>query len=104
MNLTWLDLSFNSISKLEGLDKLTRLTDLSLFSNKLERIENIQTLEELVVLSLGMLTHVLCLKMPCQRLQKPKAFCHRSLRITVCSHWYNIIYMCIEAGLLNEDF
>lgn len=53
VNLTWLDLSFNNISKLEGLSKLTKLTDLSLFSNKLERIENVQTLQELIVLSVG---------------------------------------------------
>ncbi len=53
VNLTWLDLSFNNITKLEGLSKLKKLTDLSLFSNKLERIENIETLEDLVVLSLG---------------------------------------------------
>ena len=53
VSLTWLDLSFNSITKLEGLSKLKKLTDLSLFSNKLERIENIETLEDLVVLSLG---------------------------------------------------
>ena len=53
VNLTWLDLSFNNISKLEGLSKLTKLTDLSLFSNKLERMENIQTLQELIVLSVG---------------------------------------------------
>lgn len=30
VNLTWLDLSFNLISKIENLDKLTKLTDLSL--------------------------------------------------------------------------
>lgn len=53
VNLEWLDLSFNSISKLEGLEKLVKLTDLSLFSNKLDKIENIQNLTELVVLSLG---------------------------------------------------
>ena len=53
VNLEWLDLSFNSISKLEGLEKLVKLTDLSLFSNKLDKIENIQKLTELVVLSLG---------------------------------------------------
>ena len=51
--MEWLDLSFNSISKLEGLEKLVKLTDLSLFSNKLDKIENIQKLTELVVLSLG---------------------------------------------------
>ena len=59
VNLTWLDLSFNNISKLEGLSKLTKLTDLSLFSNKLDRIENIQALEDLVVLSLGKVLHSL---------------------------------------------
>ena len=53
VNLTWLDLSFNNISKLEGLSTLTKLTDLSLFSNKLEKIENIESLEALVVLSVG---------------------------------------------------
>ena len=53
VNLEWLDLSFNSITKMEGLEKLVKLTDLSLFSNKLEKIENIQTLKQLVVLSFG---------------------------------------------------
>lgn len=64
VNLEWLDLSFNNISKLEGLEKLVKLTDLSLFSNKLEKVENIQTLTELVVLSLGktwLLSYSLCL-------------------------------------------
>ena len=51
--MTWLDLSFNQITKLEGLSKLTKLTDLSLFNNKLDKIENIQALQDLVVLSLG---------------------------------------------------
>ena len=32
----WLDLSFNNISKIEGLDKLTKLTDLSLFNNLIQ--------------------------------------------------------------------
>ena len=53
MNLTWLDLSFNAISKIEGLDKLTNLTDLSLFCNHIEKIENLQTLTNLSVLSIG---------------------------------------------------
>ena len=53
VNLTWLDLSFNAISKIEGLDKLTKLTDLSLFCNHIEKIENLQTLTNLSVLSIG---------------------------------------------------
>ena len=35
VHLEWLDLSFNNISKIEGLDKLTKLTDLSLFANRI---------------------------------------------------------------------
>ena len=31
VNLVWLDLGFNKISKIEGLNKLTKLEDLSLF-------------------------------------------------------------------------
>lgn len=31
VNLTWLDLSFNMISTIEGLEKCTKLTDLTLF-------------------------------------------------------------------------
>ena len=53
VNLTWLDLSFNAISKIEGLDKLTKLTDLSLFCNHIDKIENLQTLTNLSVLSIG---------------------------------------------------
>lgn len=36
MHLKWLDLSFNLISEIEGLDKLVELTDLSLFNNQLK--------------------------------------------------------------------
>ena len=38
MNLEWLDLSFNLIEKIEGLEKLTKLTDLSLFSNNISKL------------------------------------------------------------------
>jgi Leucine-rich repeat (LRR) protein len=38
VNLEWLDLSFNLIEKIEGLEKLTKLTDLSLFSNNISRL------------------------------------------------------------------
>ena len=53
VNLTWLDLSFNSITFMEGLDKLVNLTDLSLFANKIEVVQSLQTLTNLNVLSLG---------------------------------------------------
>lgn len=54
-SLTWLDLSFNKIAKIEGLDKLTKLVDLSLFNNQIAKIENLDQLKELNVLSLGKL-------------------------------------------------
>lgn len=38
VNLEWLDLSFNLIEKIEGLEKLTKLTDLSLFSNNISKL------------------------------------------------------------------
>ncbi len=34
VNLTWLDLSFNKITKIEGLEKLVKLEDVSLFNNQ----------------------------------------------------------------------
>jgi hypothetical protein len=52
-NLTWLDLSFNKITKIEGLDTLEKLVDLSLFNNQLAVIENLDALKDLNVLSLG---------------------------------------------------
>lgn len=52
-NLTWLDLSFNKICKIEGLDTLTKLMDLSLFNNQISTIENLDNLVHLNVLSLG---------------------------------------------------
>ena len=53
VNLTWLDLSFNKIAKIEGLDQLTKLVDLSLFNNQIEAIENLDTLTGLNVFSIG---------------------------------------------------
>jgi Leucine-rich repeat (LRR) protein len=38
VNLEWLDLSFNLIEKIEGLEKLTKLSDLSLFSNNISKL------------------------------------------------------------------
>ncbi len=52
-NLTWLDLSFNKIAKIEGLETLTKLSDLSLYNNAISVIEGLETLTELNVLSLG---------------------------------------------------
>jgi hypothetical protein len=51
--LTWLDLSFNRITHISGLDTLTKLVDLSLFNNQITKIENLDKLTELNVLSLG---------------------------------------------------
>ena len=53
MNLKWLDLSFNLIEKIEGLDQLTKLTDLSLFSNQIKELSGLENLHELNVLSVG---------------------------------------------------
>ena len=53
MNLEWLDLSFNLITHIEGLDSLTKLTDLSLYSNKITEIGGLERLTELNVFSFG---------------------------------------------------
>lgn len=53
MNLEWLDLSFNLISKIEGLEKLTKLSDLSVYSNRIEKLSGLETLTELNVFSFG---------------------------------------------------
>ncbi len=53
MNLKWLDLSFNLIEQIEGLDNLSKLTDLSLYSNNIKEIGGLENLHELNVLSLG---------------------------------------------------
>lgn len=58
VNLEWLDLSFNNISKLEGLETLTKLKDLSVFNNNIAKLEGLDTLTSLQVLSVGMLRPV----------------------------------------------
>lgn len=61
-NLTWLDLSFNQISKIEGLSTLQKLTDLSLLDNEIAELEGLDALSGLQCLSLGALSppcHVL---------------------------------------------
>jgi len=52
-NLTWLDLSFNKIPVIEGLDSLVKLQDLSLFSNQISTLQGLSSLKDLNVLSLG---------------------------------------------------
>ncbi|XP_014663214.1 PREDICTED: leucine-rich repeat-containing protein 48-like isoform X2 [Priapulus caudatus] len=53
VNLVWLDLSFNNIEKIEGLDTLVKLEDLSLFNNRISLLENMETLTNLHIVSLG---------------------------------------------------
>lgn len=48
-----LDLSFNNIEGIEGLDSLVKLEDLSLYNNRISVIENMDTLLNLHVLSIG---------------------------------------------------
>lgn len=48
-----LDLSFNRIRKIEGLDALVKLRKLFLVSNKISKIENVSHLKELEMLELG---------------------------------------------------
>lgn len=48
-----LDISFNLLRNIEGVDKLTRLKKLFLVNNKISKIENISTLHQLQMLELG---------------------------------------------------
>lgn len=48
-----LDLSFNNIEEIEGLDSLVKLEDFSLYNNRISVIENMDTLLNLHVLSIG---------------------------------------------------
>ena len=52
-NLVWLDLSFNLIEVIEGLDKLTKITDLSLYSNRIKKLSGLENLCKLNVFSFG---------------------------------------------------
>lgn len=49
----YLDLSFNNITVIEGLNELVNLTDLSLFNNRISKIENMDELTKLTVFSIG---------------------------------------------------
>jgi Leucine-rich repeat (LRR) protein len=53
VNLKWLDLSFNLIEKIEGLEYCTKITDLTLFSNHITQLSGLENLKELNVLSIG---------------------------------------------------
>lgn len=48
-----IDLSFNNITVIEGLETLTKLSDLSLFNNRISKIENMDSLTNLQVFSIG---------------------------------------------------
>lgn len=48
-----LDLSFNNITRIEGLESLTELTDLSLYNNRISVLENMDSLKKLNVFSIG---------------------------------------------------
>lgn len=51
--LEWLDLSFNNIERISGLDKLVCLRDLSLAHNRIKTVSNLDSLSQLQVLSLA---------------------------------------------------
>ena len=51
--LTSLDLSFNQITVIDGLEQLTQLEDLSLYANEVSKVQNLEKLTKLACLSLG---------------------------------------------------
>ena len=51
--IIFVDLSFNNIEVIEGLDSLTKLRDLTLYNNRIQRIENMDQLQDLHVFSIG---------------------------------------------------
>jgi Leucine-rich repeat (LRR) protein len=51
--LEWLDLSFNNIEEISGLDNLVQLRDLSLAHNRIKTVGNLDALKTLQVLSLA---------------------------------------------------
>lgn len=48
-----IDLSFNNIEVIEGLNALTKLEDLTLYNNRIATLENMDTLLNLHVFSIG---------------------------------------------------
>ena len=53
VHLRWLDLSFNNITEITGLDALGKLEDLSLFNNRISVIQNLDNNTNLQCLSIG---------------------------------------------------
>ena len=53
VNLEVLDISFNRLRVIEGLEKLTKLKRLFLVSNKITKIDNLGHLKDLELLELG---------------------------------------------------
>jgi len=53
VNLEWLDLSFNNIRAVTGLDSLTKLKDLSLYNNSIDSINGLDSCTALHCLSVG---------------------------------------------------
>ena len=51
--MIWLDLSFNQIDVIEGLDALEKLEDLSLYNNNIKLLSGLENLPKLNVLSVG---------------------------------------------------
>ena len=51
--LKWLDLSFNRISAIEGMDNLVNLTDLSLYNNKIAVLDGLFNCTKLNIFSIG---------------------------------------------------
>jgi hypothetical protein len=49
----WLDLSFNKISKIEGMENLINLEDLSLYNNLISDVQGLENCKSLKCLSLG---------------------------------------------------
>lgn len=74
-NLTWLDLSFNSIFRIEGLETLTKLTDLSLYHNQIATIENLDTLTNLQAGNCNPSVAVLFLKAAVQAGRRCRELC-----------------------------
>lgn len=51
--MKWLDLSFNSIKRIEGLETLVNLTDLSLYNNQVSVLDGLQNCSKLNIFSIG---------------------------------------------------
>ena len=90
VNLTWLDLSFNQIETVEGLEKLTRLQDLSLHHNKLTSIDALVHSPALATLSVGV--------QALSRLSMPWHQC-----TTAAAHHHQVLAMLPNKGRLAKS-